>query len=166
MDLVEGISNEVLFAFIVTILLIVIAVFYTFFSEGTGVILSQSNIVDGSINNRNTDEPINRENADETRDNISRSQPETNATDSSRANTTREETSNLPDSRDSEDATEQATPTTREGNVRRRVVNDPDSRQEQSTDEQDETMVVKVKHNENIQTFNVSKNITVIELKR
>jgi hypothetical protein len=160
MDLVEGISNEVLLAFIVTILLIVIAVFYTFFSEGTSVHLRPIN-VDGSITNQNIDRPTNNENVDGSRS-------ETNASDSSTATTTREETSNLPYSRDLEDVMEQTPQSeeTRGDNIRRRQVNGPDSGWDQSTDGQDETMVVKVKHNENIQTFNVSKNITVLELKR
>ena len=160
MDLVEGISNEVLLAFIVTILLIVIAVFYTFFSEGTSVHIRPIN-VDGSITNQNIDRPTNNENVDGSRS-------ETNASDSSTATTTREETSNLPYSRDLEDVMEQTPQSeeTRGDNIRRRQVNGPDSGRDQSTDGQDETMVVKVKHNENIQTFNVSRNVTVLELKR
>ncbi|CAB3994421.1 transmembrane and ubiquitin-like domain-containing 1 [Paramuricea clavata] len=170
MDLVEGISNEVLLAFIVTILLIVIAVFYTFFSEGTSVHLRPINNVDGSITNQNIDRPTNNENVDgsQSRDSNAGSRSETNASDSSTATTVREETSNLPYGRDLEDVMEQTPQSeeTRGDKIRRRQVNGPDSRQDQSTDGQDETMVVKVKHNENIQTFNVSKNITVIELKR
>jgi biopolymer transport protein ExbD len=178
MDLVEGVANEVLFAVIVTILLIVVAVFYTFFSEGTRVTLTPNSNVDRSGNQGNIDGRVNNDeprsetrdnvagNQSETRDNVAGNQSETNASVSS---TAREEACNLPqDRKDSGDVTEQNTQSesTTEDNVRRRMVNSPESRQEQSTNSQDEIMVVKVKHNENIQTFNVSKNTTVIELKR
>ena len=174
MTLVEGISNEVLLAFIVTILLVVIAIYYIF-SEGANTILRPLIVQDGSINDENIDRPINTANVggiqSETpggNDMAGARQSETIANDSSRSNATREEASNLTCNRDSQDVTEQITQSenTREDTLRRRVVNDAESRQDQSTSSQDETMVVKVKHNENIQTFNVSKNTTVIELKR
>ena len=176
MDLIEGVSNEVLFTFIVTILLIVVAVFYTIFSEGTRVTVNSPSYVDGSINHGNIDRHRNNdERQSETRDNIAGSQSETSnnvvgsqsETNGSDISTAREET--LPHSTiDSADVTRQTTQgeTTREDHVRRRMVNSPESREDQSTNGQDETMVVKVKHNENIQTFNVSKKTTVLELKR
>mgnify|MGYP002803417351 CR=1 FL=1 len=183
MDLIEGVSNEVFFTFIVTILLILVAVFYAFFSEGTSVTVN----TDGSINHGNIDRHRNNDehqsetrtnvagdqsetrdniagDQSETRDNVEGSRLETNGSDIS---TAREET--LPHSTiNSTNVTGQTTQseTTREDNVRRRMVNSPESREDESANEQDETMVVKVKHNENIQTFNVSKKTTVIELKR
>ena len=166
MDLIEGISNEVVFTFLVTVLLIVLAVFYTFFSEETLTISRTSN-VDRSRNNESHDETINSGSvstihADETRDDTARSQPDTDVADSSTA--TREETSNAPQHRqhrNSENDTERTTQ-----DVRRRVVNSPESGVGQSTDGEHDPIVIKVKHNENIQTFTVTKNITVIELKR
>lgn len=168
MVLVEGISNEVLFAFIVTISFVVIAVSYLF-SEGTSTV-RRPIIVEGSSNYQSTDRHINNTaNVDGSQSETSSGagggiegggQSETIANSSSRANTTREEVSNLPCNRDLQDEN------TREDSLRRRVVNDPESKPDQSPSSQDETMVVKVKHNENIQTFNVSKNTTVIELKR
>ena len=166
MVLVEGISNEVLFAFIVTISFVVIAVSYIF-SEGTSTV-RRPIIVEGSLNDQSTDRHINNTaNVDGSQSETSSGaggsvaeggQSETIANSSSRANTTREEVSNLPCNTDVQDEN------TREDTLRRRVVNDPNP--DQSPSSQDETMVVKVKHNENIQTFNVSKNTTVIELKR
>ena len=176
MDLIEGVSNEVLYTFIVTILLIVVAVFCTFFSEGTSATVNSPSYVDGSINHGNTDRHRNNgEHQSETRtnvagrqsetsDNVVGSQSETNGSDIS---TAREET--LHNSTiNSAAVTRQTTQneTIREDNVRRRMVNSSESREDQSTTGQDETMVVKVKHNENIQTFSISKRTTVIELKR
>ncbi|XP_028403787.1 transmembrane and ubiquitin-like domain-containing protein 1 [Dendronephthya gigantea] len=160
MTLVEGISNEVLFAFLVTILSIALAIYYTF----SGATRPPRQNVDGPINVENVDG-----NLSEARNNAAPSQSKTNT------NNTRGSAVNLvgqpPDPRDSAEQTLQPeqNPGAGEDSVRRRVVNDPDQTQGQTTggqSGQDETMVVKVKHNENMQTFNVSKSITVLELKR
>lgn len=163
MSLVEGISNEVLLTFLVTVLFIAIAIYYTF--SGSTRPLRQN--VDGSVNVENVDG-----NHPHTRNNAAPNVSEINTCE------TRGSEDNLleqpPDPGDSLEPTLQPEQSSSAGEngVRRRLLNDPNISQGQTSETirgqscQDETMAVKVKHNENVQTFNVSKFITVVELKR
>lgn len=164
MDLIEGVSNEVLLAFIVTILLVVIAVTYTFFCQESGVIRTQNN-VDGSINNQshiNSENVVGRQYDIGDIDSLG-SQSQTNVNEN-QTNLNESEIVNS-DNVNREDVQLQ-NEGIRNDNIRRRMVNSEGMGQDQSTSGHNETMMVKVKHNENIQTFNVPKNITVVELKR
>ena len=158
MDLVEGISNEVLIAFIVTILLIVVAAFYTFFTQRTGASPVQSTV---SAENVDGDRS-------ETRGNVVGNQSGQNSSANTRESPLqdigeREDRADHSMNRDPVEDVVEASENSdvSEDTVRRRVV---DGAREEAR--QDETIVVKVKHNENIQVFTVSIYITVVELKR
>lgn len=145
MDLIEGISNEVLIAFAVSVLLplVVGLIFVVFFSErnrgqNQPVVheAQVNNIIEPSLNvSGNTCE------SDGRRD----SSP---ANDAGQSSQTKEVRSGCETASSGENLWRRAGCNT-----------EPEESQE-------ETMVVRVKHNENIRSFDVTRNVTVIELKR
>lgn len=124
MDLIEGISNEVLLSFIVTITLLTISVFYILRNSPSSIVG-----VGSSLDSRGS------------REHVVSETPQNNVN-------------------------------TSEDDVRRRFSSHHetiDQRVEtngETNSDEIEKMVIKVKHNENVQTFTVSKNITVLDLKR
>lgn len=140
MDIIEGISNEVLVAFTVTVLLIIISIFVLYFSQRTHG--RNESVIDGTEENHLNNPSLNVPCKDYESD-LRDSGPTTDV--------------------DQGPQTEQVssgceTASSRE-NLRRRSGNN----QEES---QEDTVVVRVKHNENIRSFDVARNFTVIELKR
>ena len=139
MDIIEGISNEVLVAFTVTVLLIIISIFVLYFSQRTHG--RNESVIDGTEENHLNNPSLN----------VPCKDYESDLRDSG------------PTTVDQDPQTEQVssgceTASSRE-NLRRRSGNN----QEES---QEDTVVVRVKHNENIRSFDVARNFTVIELKR
>lgn len=152
MDLIEGVSNEVLFAFTVTVLLGLITIFLTFFNERSH---GQNEVIPDIIDGTQSEPSINAD--------LSSS----NVNDNVDERKNNEDQTVVRDGHDVQVGTENgASFTSSGGNVRRRSGNNSNLEQEQSEQSQEEIMLVRVKHNENIRSFNVSKNLTVLELKR
>lgn len=152
MNLVEGVSNEVLIAFIITIILLIISVYALFPNErtiyGGNEVISNYNVDGSEANSSNI--------------------PSSNVNDDTRATRNLANdtgpTSNVFD--DSQTERGSCDTATYGENVGRRAGNNFNVKHEQSEQSQEGVMVIKVKHNENIRSFNVSRNFTVLELKR
>ena len=133
MELIEGISDEVILAFMVTLLLGLATIFYVF-TNGTAHRSRENNSAETNVNVNTTSQRTSgdnriRENSAE-RQGVYTARTNYESADASSSENLRADT---PD----------------------REENEPQR-----------TIAIRVKHNENVQSFNISRNCTVLELKR